>query len=142
MCTLTFPSFYHVLPHGSEAFASVFSGRDPSRDAGGGSRDVCHGDLHRLPREIPGPAAPSEFPSTCSSNALSVAEVWPSCLHQPDVMSGKVPRCPTCRGVVKPDIVFFGEELPHHFLKYLKDFPLADLLVVMGTSLEVRAEEV
>ncbi|CAF94800.1 unnamed protein product, partial [Tetraodon nigroviridis] len=56
----------------------------------------------------------------------------------PDVMSGKVPRCPTCNGVVKPDIVFFGEELPHHFLKYLKDFPLADLLIVMGTSLEVE----
>uniref|UniRef100_UPI0037E75D49 NAD-dependent protein deacetylase sirtuin-3, mitochondrial isoform X2 n=1 Tax=Semicossyphus pulcher TaxID=241346 RepID=UPI0037E75D49 len=55
-----------------------------------------------------------------------------------DVMSGTVPRCPTCTGVVKPDIVFFGEELPHHFLKYLTDFPLADLLIVMGTSLEVE----
>ncbi|XP_068168726.1 NAD-dependent protein deacetylase sirtuin-3, mitochondrial [Antennarius striatus] len=57
---------------------------------------------------------------------------------RPDVMSGKVPKCPTCRGVVKPDIVFFGEELPPYFLKYLTDFPLADLLIVMGTSLEVE----
>uniref|UniRef100_A0AAQ4RXB1 Deacetylase sirtuin-type domain-containing protein n=1 Tax=Gasterosteus aculeatus aculeatus TaxID=481459 RepID=A0AAQ4RXB1_GASAC len=55
-----------------------------------------------------------------------------------DVMSGTVPQCPTCRGVVKPDIVFFGEELPRHFFKYLTDFPRADLLVVMGTSLEVE----
>ncbi|XP_074522882.1 NAD-dependent protein deacetylase sirtuin-3, mitochondrial [Halichoeres trimaculatus] len=55
-----------------------------------------------------------------------------------DVMSGTVPRCPTCTGVVKPDIVFFGEELPRHFFKYLTDFPLADLLIVMGTSLEVE----
>ncbi|XP_028331444.1 NAD-dependent protein deacetylase sirtuin-3, mitochondrial [Gouania willdenowi] len=55
-----------------------------------------------------------------------------------DVMSGTVPHCPTCKGVVKPDIVFFGEELPRHFLKYLTDFPLADLLIVMGTSLEVE----
>lgn len=54
-------------------------------------------------------------------------------------MSGNVPRCPACKGVLKPDIVFFGEELPHHFLKNLKDFPLADLLIVMGTSLEVSA---
>ncbi|XP_056877703.1 NAD-dependent protein deacetylase sirtuin-3, mitochondrial isoform X1 [Takifugu flavidus] len=61
---------------------------------------------------------------------------------RPEVMSGKVPRCPTCKGVVKPDIVFFGEELPRHFLKYLKDFPLADLLIVMGTSLEVSHGEV
>ncbi|XP_055363286.1 NAD-dependent protein deacetylase sirtuin-3, mitochondrial isoform X2 [Betta splendens] len=28
--------------------------------------------------------------------------------------------------------------LPQHFFKYLKDFPLADLLVIMGTSLEVE----
>ncbi|XP_033961803.1 NAD-dependent protein deacetylase sirtuin-3, mitochondrial isoform X2 [Pseudochaenichthys georgianus] len=55
-----------------------------------------------------------------------------------DVMSGVVPKCPTCKGVVKPDIVFFGEELPFHFFKYLTDFPLADLLIVMGTSLEVE----
>lgn len=57
---------------------------------------------------------------------------------RPDIMEGKVPKCPTCKGVVKPNIVFFGEELPHHFFKYLKDFPLADLLIVMGTSLEVE----
>uniref|UniRef100_A0A3B3XU48 Deacetylase sirtuin-type domain-containing protein n=1 Tax=Poecilia mexicana TaxID=48701 RepID=A0A3B3XU48_9TELE len=56
---------------------------------------------------------------------------------RPEVMSGAVPRCPTCKGVVKPDIVFFGEELPLSFFKYLTDFPLADLLIVMGTSLEV-----
>ncbi|XP_008302900.1 NAD-dependent protein deacetylase sirtuin-3, mitochondrial [Stegastes partitus] len=57
---------------------------------------------------------------------------------RPDVMSGTVPKCPTCKGVVKPDIVFFGEELPRHFFKYLTDFPLADLLIIMGTSLEVE----
>lgn len=55
-------------------------------------------------------------------------------------MKGEVPKCPTCTGVVKPDIVFFGEELPHHFLKYLTDFPLADLLIIMGTSLEVSTK--
>lgn len=57
---------------------------------------------------------------------------------RPDVMKGAVPKCPTCTGVVKPDIVFFGEELPVHFFKYLTDFPLADLLIIMGTSLEVE----
>ncbi|KAM9319064.1 NAD-dependent protein deacetylase sirtuin-3, mitochondrial isoform 2-T2 [Pholidichthys leucotaenia] len=57
---------------------------------------------------------------------------------RPDVMSGMVPKCSTCKGVVKPDIVFFGEELPRHFFKYLTDFPMADLLIIMGTSLEVE----
>ncbi|KAG7276848.1 hypothetical protein CRUP_007985 [Coryphaenoides rupestris] len=55
-----------------------------------------------------------------------------------DVMKATIPKCPTCTGVVKPDIVFFGEELPHHFFKYIQDFPLADLLIIMGTSLEVE----
>ncbi|XP_010864581.2 NAD-dependent protein deacetylase sirtuin-3, mitochondrial isoform X2 [Esox lucius] len=57
---------------------------------------------------------------------------------RPDIMKGSIPKCPTCKGVVKPDIVFFGEELPPHFFSYLKDFPLADLLIIMGTSLEVE----
>ncbi|XP_057693416.1 NAD-dependent protein deacetylase sirtuin-3, mitochondrial isoform X2 [Corythoichthys intestinalis] len=57
---------------------------------------------------------------------------------RPEVMSGLIPKCPTCTGVVKPDIIFFGEELPPHFFKYLTDFPFADLLIIMGTSLEVE----
>ena len=52
-------------------------------------------------------------------------------------MVDRVPRCPVCTGVVKPDIVFFGEMLPHRFLLHLADFPMADLLLILGTSLEV-----
>ncbi|XP_007171273.1 NAD-dependent protein deacetylase sirtuin-3, mitochondrial isoform X3 [Balaenoptera acutorostrata] len=55
-----------------------------------------------------------------------------------DVMVDRVPRCPVCTGVVKPDIVFFGEMLPHRFLLHLADFPMADLLLILGTSLEVE----
>lgn len=40
--------------------------------------------------------------------------------------------------LVKPDIVFFGESLPKRFYTGLKaDFPLCDLLIVLGTSLAV-----
>ncbi|KAB5558865.1 hypothetical protein PHYPO_G00022170 [Pangasianodon hypophthalmus] len=55
-----------------------------------------------------------------------------------NIMEGTVPHCSQCKGVIKPDIVFFGEELPQHFFLYLTDFPMADLLIVMGTSLEVE----
>ncbi|XP_010076117.1 PREDICTED: NAD-dependent protein deacetylase sirtuin-3, mitochondrial [Pterocles gutturalis] len=55
-----------------------------------------------------------------------------------DVMADKVPCCPVCTGVVKPDIVFFGEELPQRFFLHVTDFPMADLLFVIGTSLEVE----
>ncbi|KAL8558734.1 hypothetical protein ACOMHN_036401 [Nucella lapillus] len=56
------------------------------------------------------------------------------------IMEDKLPRCrrTTCNGIVKPDIVFFGEELPKRFYFYLKDMLQADLVLIMGTSLEVQ----
>ncbi|XP_013413830.1 NAD-dependent protein deacetylase sirtuin-3 [Lingula anatina] len=56
------------------------------------------------------------------------------------IFSDKLPKCKktNCLGIVKPDIVFFGEELPRRFYYYLKDFPQADLVLVLGTSLEVE----
>lgn len=52
-------------------------------------------------------------------------------------MGDRVPRCAVCTGVVKPDIVFFGEALPQRFLLHVVDFPTADLLLILGTSLQV-----
>lgn len=46
----------------------------------------------------------------------------------------QTPKCTHCGGYVKPDIVFFGESLPHRFHKLVKqDMKKADLLIVMGT---------
>eukprot|EP00035_Acanthoeca_spectabilis_P006808 m.129479 g.129479 ORF g.129479 m.129479 type:complete len:649 (+) comp13676_c0_seq1:70-2016(+) len=43
------------------------------------------------------------------------------------------------QGLVKPDIVFFGEGLPERFHTLLPaDFKQCDLLIVMGTSLKVQ----
>lgn len=54
------------------------------------------------------------------------------------VKKANVPICKYCKGNVKPDIVFFGEDLPDRFHKLLKkDVKEADLLIVMGTSLQV-----
>ena len=48
------------------------------------------------------------------------------------------PICPKCGGLIKPDIVFFGESLPVRFKNFLhKDLSDNDLLIVMGTSLKV-----
>ncbi|XP_074086763.1 NAD-dependent protein deacetylase sirtuin-3, mitochondrial isoform X2 [Macrotis lagotis] len=54
-----------------------------------------------------------------------------------DVMADRIPRCPICTGVIKPDIIFFGEQLPQRFFLHMADFPMADLLIIIGTSLEV-----
>lgn len=48
-------------------------------------------------------------------------------------------QCPECGGLVKPDIVFFGETMPQTFMEYIDDDTDAcDLLIVMGTSLLVN----
>ena len=46
----------------------------------------------------------------------------------------RAPTCTQCRGYVKPDIVFFGENLPTRFHRLVRqDTKKADLLLVMGT---------
>uniref|UniRef100_A0A493TLU3 NAD-dependent protein deacetylase sirtuin-2 n=1 Tax=Anas platyrhynchos platyrhynchos TaxID=8840 RepID=A0A493TLU3_ANAPP len=55
------------------------------------------------------------------------------------ILSSLVPKCEKCQGVVKPDIVFFGESLPSRFFTLLQsDFQKVDLLLIMGTSLQVQ----
>lgn len=51
-----------------------------------------------------------------------------------------IPKCEECNeGVVKPDIVFFGETLPERFQVLAdRDFVQADLLIIMGSSLVVQ----
>ena len=52
----------------------------------------------------------------------------------------EVPKCvrKTCSGLVKPDIVFFGEALPEAFHRNRSLPAKADLAIVMGTSLTVQ----
>ncbi|CAN8177089.1 unnamed protein product [Coccothraustes coccothraustes] len=55
------------------------------------------------------------------------------------IFSSLVPKCEKCQGLVKPDIVFFGENLPSRFFALLEsDFEKVDLLLIMGTSLQVQ----
>lgn len=49
-----------------------------------------------------------------------------------------IPRCHTCQGLVKPEIVFFGEQLPAEFFQ-ARGLPAeANLAIVIGTSLTVQ----
>ena len=49
-------------------------------------------------------------------------------------------HCPDCGGIIKPDIVFFGEPLDDLMLKYIggMDIPACDELWCIGTSLLVH----
>ncbi|KAI0947190.1 hypothetical protein AcV7_009679 [Taiwanofungus camphoratus] len=52
--------------------------------------------------------------------------------------TGQVAICEECEGMVKPDIVFFGESLPQLFHQSVPKLCDADLLFVIGTSLTVH----
>lgn len=60
-----------------------------------------------------------------------------------DIFRQVVPHCPKCPdipfAIMKPDIVFFGENLPESFHRAMKqDKDAVDLLIVIGSSLKVR----
>jgi NAD-dependent deacetylase len=52
--------------------------------------------------------------------------------------SDESPLCPECDGILKPDVIFFGESLPPAALKRSTDHSRrCDLLIVIGSSLVV-----
>ncbi len=52
--------------------------------------------------------------------------------------SGDVPRCPACGGVMKPNVVLFGEQLPiKEVIAANEHTRQADLMLIVGSSLEV-----
>ncbi|PIL22457.1 hypothetical protein GSI_15145 [Ganoderma sinense ZZ0214-1] len=54
------------------------------------------------------------------------------------IEEAEIIRCGDCGGLVKPDIVFFGESLPPLFQRSVPKLREADLLFVIGTSLKVH----
>ena len=56
----------------------------------------------------------------------------------PLVMADRIPHCRRCGGVMKPDIVFYGENLDEALLERgFREFSECDLALVMGSSLTV-----
>jgi Sir2 family len=69
----------------------------------------------------------------CKTQALDIHAV-----QRTIVQDQTVPHCHKCHGYQKPDIVFFGEGLPHRFHALLQqDLPRADCCMILGTSLKV-----
>jgi NAD-dependent deacetylase len=52
--------------------------------------------------------------------------------------NGDIPHCPSCGGILKPNVVLFGEMLPPHtFWQAQESIRSCDVLLVVGSSLEV-----
>lgn len=51
---------------------------------------------------------------------------------------GKLPHCPACNGLLKPDVILFGEQLPQQaWYNAQRECRQCDLVLVAGSSLEV-----
>lgn len=54
------------------------------------------------------------------------------------IETGDVPKCDTCGGVLKPDVILFGEQLPMSvFVASQEHSRLCDVMIVAGSSLVV-----
>ncbi|MEQ8677854.1 MAG: NAD-dependent deacylase [Aggregatilineales bacterium] len=74
--------------------------------------------------------------ATCI-NCFTVYDAKPI-LHK-FLEDAEVPLCPTCGGVLKPNVILFGEQLPIRALQGAQDAARkCDLLIIIGSSLEVE----
>jgi NAD-dependent deacetylase len=114
-----------------------------------GSTDILelHGNLFRLkafvdPDEIfAGDSSPIICP-VCDGYAIAEKcdpYAGKEDLAEIELRSGRVPRCPCCQAILRPDVVWFGEPLD---VETLEDAWLAaetcDTLICIGSSLEVE----
>lgn len=54
------------------------------------------------------------------------------------VEDGTIPKCPACSGILKPDVILFGEQLPQSaWFEAQNATRNCDLMMVAGSSLEV-----
>jgi NAD-dependent deacetylase len=66
------------------------------------------------------------------------AQVGSEGFIEPYLHAGVVPHCPQCGGILKPDIILFGEQLPQAAWNAAQSSCRAcDLILVAGSSLEV-----
>lgn len=89
---------------------------------------------------VPGEKIIEAHGSFASQHCIDCKSEYPDDLIRQAVEKGDVPHCltPQCNGLVKPDIVFFGEALPSSFFSNRELPAEADLCIVMGTSLTVQ----
>ncbi|PYH88040.1 NAD-dependent deacetylase sirtuin-2 [Aspergillus ellipticus CBS 707.79] len=87
---------------------------------------------------LPGDMIVEAHGSFATQHCIDCKAEYPEDRMKAAIAKGEVPYCLKCPGLVKPDIVFFGEALPADFFEN-RDLPgQADLCIVMGTSLTVQ----
>ena len=87
---------------------------------------------------VPGDKIVEAHGSFARQSCIECSRPYPEEELRRHVHERTIPRCENCKGLVKPEIVFFGEQLPPDFFKS-RMLPFeSDLIIVMGTSLTVQ----
>ncbi|XP_013090443.2 NAD-dependent protein lipoamidase sirtuin-4, mitochondrial-like isoform X3 [Biomphalaria glabrata] len=73
-----------------------------------------------------------------SADVMGVAPDGDVDLTSNQVQNFKVPECPKCKGILKPDLTFFGDNVPKETVHFvLEKLFESDAMLVIGSSLEV-----
>ena len=57
----------------------------------------------------------------------------------PEIEKGKTPLCPKCKGILKPDLIFFGEKIDISLINRIKNIAShSEFCIVFGSSLVVH----
>lgn len=93
---------------------------------------------------VPALAIPTDEsdPTTTSALAARELDISDENVDLPEVDLSHLPKCPECkRGLLRPGVVWFGEQLPSDVLDdidaYLEKKEKIDLIMVIGTSAKV-----
>lgn len=88
---------------------------------------------------LPGDMIVEAHGSFANQHCIECKAAYPEKQMKEAVDRGQVPTCLQCKtGLVKPDIVFFGEALPGDFFHNRTLPGSAELCIIMGTSLQVQ----
>ena len=87
---------------------------------------------------MPGEKIVEAHGSFAKQSCIECTMPYPEEYIQLHIAEKTIPRCEHCKGLVKPEIVFFGEQLPADFFKNRMLPSESDLVIVMGTSLTVQ----
>lgn len=72
---------------------------------------------------------------TCSCD--NCGESYDTALIEKRVKAGEIPPRCRCKGIIRPDVVLFGDMLPDCFYDSVRKVEGSELLVVIGSSLSV-----